>query len=153
MLENINARQKEVASLVDIDRPLVFDVGTLTAWDPDSIVMPKAGTKREDYFRKLARDDVQVVLNKLYATVDKEGTVEIPEPTNILPRGKSLPQPKPPTKWEQFANRKGIKSHKGRDKLVWDEEANKWIPRYGYKKVKHDREKNWATNYKEGQDN
>lgn len=149
VLQNISARQKEVSALADIERPLVFDIGTLTAWDPDSIVIPKAGSKREDYFRQLARDNVQVILNKLYATVDSEGTVEMPEPTTVLPRAKPVPKAKLPTKWEQFAARKGIKSNKNRDKLVWDDEANKWVPRYGFRKVQHDREKNWCTEMKD----
>lgn len=150
VLDNISKRQKETSALTDIDRPLVFDMGLLTAWDPDAIVLPKAGPKREDYFRTLARDDVQVVLNKLYASedteiVEGERVLKLPEPTTVLPRAKPVPKPKPPTKWEQFAKTKGIKSKssKNREKLVYDETTRKWVPRYGYQKVKNDDQKDW----------
>lgn len=150
VLEDISKRQKEATALTDINRPLVIDVGLLTAWDPDSIVLPKAGTKREDYFRKLARDDVQVVLNKLYASeeteiVEGERVLKLPEATTTLPRAKPVPKPKPPTKWEQFAKSKGIKSKsdKNREKLVYDETTRKWVPRYGYNKARNDEQKDW----------
>lgn len=150
VLQNISKRQKEANALTDIDRPLVFDVGLLTAWDPDSIVLPKVGSKREDYFRKLARDDVQVVLNRLYASedteiVEGERVMKLPEPTTILPRARPVPKPKPPTKWEQFAKSKGIQSKKSkkRDKLVYDDTSRKWVPRYGYNRAKNDDQKDW----------
>lgn len=150
VLQNISERQKKASALTDLDRPLVLDTGTLTAWDPDSIVMPKAGEKREEYFRQIARDDVQVILNRLYAMedtalVEGERVLKLPEPTTILPRAKPVPKPKPPTKWEQFAKRKGIQSNSGRDreKKVWDETTRKWVPRYGYGHAKNEEQKDW----------
>lgn len=151
VLQNISDRRKEAAALTDIERPLVLDAGLLTAWDPDSIVMPKAGTNREEYFRNLARDDVQVILNRLYTmegteVVEGERVLNLPEPTTILPRAKSVPKPKPPTKWEQFAHRKGIqsKSSKGREKSLFDEITQKWVPRHGYERAKNQYEKDWC---------
>ena len=65
----------------------------------------------------------------------QEGRVaELPEPTTQLPRAKPLPKPRAPTKWEVFAQRKGITKHK-RSKDVWDEEAGEYKRRFGYKRA------------------
>ncbi len=65
----------------------------------------------------------------------QEGRVaELPEPTTQLPRAKPLPKPRAPTKWEIFAQRKGITKHK-RSKDVWDEEAGEYKRRFGYKRA------------------
>lgn len=147
VLKNISRRQEEITTQTELDRPLTIDMGTLTAWDPGVITLPKAGAKREDHFRNLARDDVQIMLNRLNDAseiVNGERLMELPEPTTKLPRAKPVPKPKPPTKWEQFAKRKGIKSNKEREKLIWDEATRKWVPRYGYKRVQNDRQKNWV---------
>lgn len=151
VLQNISERRKEASAKTDVERPLVLDVGLLTAWDPDSVVMPKAGPKREEYFRNMARDDVQVVLNKLYSmenaeVIEGERYLNLPEPITVLPRAKSVPKPKPPTKWEQFAQRKGIKSKSSKDKekLAFDDTSGEWVPRYGYERAKNQYEKDWC---------
>jgi hypothetical protein len=48
---------------------------------------------------------------------------------------KPLPPPKKETRWEQFAKEKGIQNRK-RSRMVWDEEAQEWRPRWGYKRAK-----------------
>lgn len=58
----------------------------------------------------------------------------LPAPTTPLPRAKPLPKPRAPTKWEQFAQRKGIVKKK-RTKEVWDEQAGEYRRRYGYKRA------------------
>lgn len=45
---------------------------------------------------------------------------ELPLPTTALPREKPLPKPKPLTKWQKFAQQKGIVKKK-RSKLLFDE--------------------------------
>ncbi|OMO81454.1 Ribosomal biogenesis regulatory protein, partial [Corchorus capsularis] len=37
----------------------------------------------------------------------------------------------PPTKWEEFAKKKGIKNRK-KDKVLWDEQTGTWKRRFGY---------------------
>lgn len=149
VLKNISERQKKISNITDVERNLSFDIGNLTVWDSDAITLPKAGPKREEYFKDLARNDVQVVLNKLYSmketeVVEGERVLKLPEPSTVLPRGKSVPMPKPPTKWERFAREKGIKSKtNNRDKLQWDDATRKWVPRYGYNKVKNEEQKDW----------
>lgn len=75
--------------------------------------------------------------------LDEHIVAKLPKPTYQLPRARKLPQPKQLTKWEQFAKEKGIKKKK-KDKKVWDSELDKWVPTYGYQKVKAEKEKNWV---------
>jgi len=65
--------------------------------------------------------------------------VQLPRPTTVLPREKPIPKPKPPTKWELFAARKGITKQK-RSKLVWDEPTGTYKRRWGYDKANDDAE-------------
>ncbi|KAL1059639.1 hypothetical protein V6Z11_1Z021100 [Gossypium hirsutum] len=65
--------------------------------------------------------------------------VKLPPPTTKLPREKPLPKPKPPTKWEEFAKKKGIKKRK-RDKVAWDEQTGTWKRRFGYDSVNDDKD-------------
>ena len=58
----------------------------------------------------------------------------LPPPTTVLPREKPIPKPRPPTKWELFAQRKGITKRK-RSKIEWDESKGEWKRRHGYKKA------------------
>ena len=66
-----------------------------------------------------ARDGVQTLLASLFdlpTTPSEDGPVaQLPPPTTQLPRAKPLPKPKPLTKWEKFANAKGIQK-KRKDK-------------------------------------
>lgn len=150
VLQSISEKQKRLASTLDVERNIDIDVGSLSIWDPDAILLPKAGKEREEYFLKIARDDVQTILNKLYVSEDletREGSkfLKLPPPSTILPRAKMIPQPKAPTKWERFAKSKGIKpkSSNRREKQSWDDNASKWIPRYGYKRAEHEEQKDW----------
>lgn len=56
--------------------------------------------------------------------------VALPAPLTPLPREKPLPKPKPLTKWQRFAQEKGIRKRK-RSKLVFDEEQQEWRRRHG----------------------
>ncbi|KAF3581659.1 hypothetical protein DY000_02029108 [Brassica cretica] len=48
-----------------------------------------------------------------------------------------LPRPKPPTKWEEFALKKGIQKRK-KDKIVYDETTDQFKRRHGYDRVNDD---------------
>lgn len=52
--------------------------------------------------------------------VEDAVVVKLPEPKYILPREKPIPKPKPLTKWQKFANEKGLKKTK-KSKLTWDD--------------------------------
>merc|ERR1711874_210132 len=47
---------------------------------------------------------------------------------------------------------KGIVKKKKKDRLVWDDVVQKWVPQFGYKKVKVDEEKNWCIPLKSNAD-
>ena len=61
----------------------------------------------------------------------------LPKATLILPREKPVPEPKPQTRWEKFAEQKGIENKK-RGRMVWNDETQQWAPRYGYKRANDD---------------
>ena len=48
-----------------------------------------------------------------------------------------VPEPKPQTRWEKFAEQKGIENKK-RGRMVWNDETQQWAPRYGYKRANDD---------------
>jgi hypothetical protein len=37
---------------------------------------------------------------------------------------------------------------KAKSRMVWDDVVKNWVPRFGYKKVKAEEEKNWMMHYK-----
>lgn len=45
-----------------------------------------------------------------------------------------LPKPKAPTRWEKFAEQKGISNTK-RERMVYDELTQEYRPRFGYKRA------------------
>lgn len=57
--------------------------------------------------------------------------LELPLPRYRLPREKPIPEAKPQTKWEKFADMKGIQKRK-RSRMVFDEDAQEYKPRFGY---------------------
>lgn len=60
-----------------------------------------------------------------------------------------VPVPKPPTRWEKFAQIKGIT--KRQTSQVYDEGRQEWRPRYGPKSSKNDPMNDWITELKPGQ--
>ena len=57
----------------------------------------------------------------------KDGVLlTLPAPNIALPRHKPLPTPKPPTKWELFARKKGIGKYSQKPGAAWlDKERRK----------------------------
>lgn len=102
----------------------------------------------EAYLQTNARDGIQGLLNALFAlpsTPSPDGPIaKLPPPTTQLPRAKPLPKPKPLTKWEKFAQEKGI-SHRKKDKAAWDEEKQEWVDRWGWKGKNKQLEEQWLT--------
>jgi regulator of ribosome biosynthesis len=111
-----------------------LDLGNLTAFEQAPVEATKA---RPDYAAIATRVFQSMVkaLFKLPFHVDAQGRIaELPPPTTALPREKPLPKPRPPTKWEIFAQRKGIQKRK-RSNLEFDETSQEWRRRHGYKRV------------------
>ncbi|RHZ67936.1 ribosome biogenesis protein RRS1 [Aspergillus thermomutatus] len=129
--------------------PYTFDLGYLMANDPNPLELPRSEPLNLS-LKATARDGAQSLLNQLLTTCPITSSAQngvlltLPPPTTVLPRHKPLPTPKPPTKWELFARKKGIGKYSNkpgaaladkerRKKLVYDEEKGEWVPRWGYK--------------------
>lgn len=117
---------------------LEYDLGNLMAFDVQSIDSNTFSKGLETTCHSLATSIFQSIARQIFSLPSQPATVgrmvELPTPTTLLPREKPLPKPRPPTKWEIFAQRKGIQKRK-RSKLEWDENAQEWRRRYGYKRV------------------
>jgi regulator of ribosome biosynthesis len=89
------------------------DVGNLLAFNPNHR-FPSAPSSRGELVKEILTEGtklVQEIANKLFnfpSTETNDGPiVQLPPPTTKLPREKHIPRPKPPTKWEEFALKKG----------------------------------------------
>ncbi|KAL8136123.1 ribosome biogenesis regulatory protein homolog [Apium graveolens] len=118
------------------------DLGNLMAFDPHHHF--SSPPSREELVKESLQQGTKLVqaiadsLFSLTSTEDRDGPiVKLPPPTTRLPREKPLPKPRPPTKWEEFAKKKGIKNYK-KDKQVFDEQTGTWKRRYGYDRVNDD---------------
>ncbi len=95
--------------------------------------------EREDVMNSTAQHGVQLLINALMALPGRNTesglVVELPVHEEVrIPRMKLPPQSKPETKWEKFAQAKGITKHK-RSRKVWDDSAQEWRPLWGYKRA------------------
>jgi len=136
----------------EVSKPLELelDLGNMAASDPNQL----EAEVTEEMLVSLARDNTQLLLNAIWS-LDTERVEEVlvakfPPPSTLLPREKPVPKPKPMTKWEKYAKEKGIEKKKKKDRLVWDDVVQKWVPQFGYKKVKVEQEKNWMMEVKGG---
>lgn len=115
-----------------------FDLGNLCVSDPSPVDGQALAKDKEAACSGLATSMVQALVNSLFELpsepADVGRLVELPAPSTRLPREKPIPKPKPPTKWELFAERKGIVKRK-RSKLVLDEASDTFKRRYGYKRA------------------
>ncbi len=131
-----------------------LDLGNLLA----SRTHPIDASKRsdEEYLKEIAREGAQELVSRLFA-LDTEDCdvgilVKLPKGISAFPREKPIPQPKPLTRWQKFADRKGIKKKESRkDRLVWDESSEDWKPRYGSNRA-NNKEDVWMVEHKGGED-
>ncbi|ABN67420.1 predicted protein [Scheffersomyces stipitis CBS 6054] len=149
---------------VTVDKliPNTFDLGNLATFDPNPLDNEKLkdDSQKEQYLASVTRDNVQLLINQILSlpvktTTDTHGSstgqnstmtlIHLPEPTTPLPREKSIPKAKPPTKWEQFAARKGIKAKAKDGKMVYDEATGEWVPKWGYKGKNKDLDSQWLV--------
>jgi len=125
---------------------LELDLGNMLAVDPNQLELP-VNSQCESELLTLARDNIQLLVNSIWQleteVVENVVVAKFPPPTTTLPREKPAPKPKPMTKWEKYAKEKGIEKKKKKDRLVWDDVVQKWVPQFGYKKVQVEQDKNW----------
>ncbi|CAK7267535.1 Rhodanese-related sulfurtransferase [Sporothrix epigloea] len=139
------AVQRAPKLLVAVEKPTpyTFDLGLLLANDANPATVAPAADKdaREASLASIARDGAQALVNQLLTTCRIDRTINdgvllnLPPVATALPREKPVPEPKPPTKWEQFAARKGIKpkTREQRRNLQYNKETNEWERKWGYK--------------------
>ncbi|XP_028766327.1 ribosome biogenesis regulatory protein homolog [Neltuma alba] len=123
--------------LMEAQSHFQVDLGHLMAFNPHHS-FPSQHSSREDLVKECLQKGtelVQAIADSLFhlpSTEDVDGPlVKLPPPVTKLPREKHLPRPKPPTKWELFAQKKGIKKRK-KDKVAYDEQSGTWKRRFGY---------------------
>ncbi|KAJ4903831.1 Ribosome biogenesis regulatory protein-like protein [Raphanus sativus] len=128
---------------METDQIYQVDVGNLLAFNSNHR-FPAAPSSREELVKECVTEGtklVQAIADTLFnfpSTETSDGPlVQLPPPTTKLPREKHLPRPKPPTKWEEFALKKGIQKRK-KDKIVYDETTDKFKRRHGYDRVNDD---------------
>lgn len=113
---------------------LTYSLRHLAAFDISPI-------SKKDNLAAVARDNIQFLVNKVFAlpqAKSEEGPLAILPPESEgfrLPREKPLPKKKVQTRWERFAQEKGIVKQK-RGRMVFDEVSKDWVPRWGYKSIK-----------------
>ncbi|KAH0709986.1 hypothetical protein KY284_011413 [Solanum tuberosum] len=122
-----------------------LDVGNLMASYPYHS-FASTPSSREELVKECLQEGTKLVqaiadaLFNLPSTESPDGPlVQLPQPTTRLPREKPLPRPKPPTKWEVFAKKKGIQKRK-KDKVVFDDQTGSWKRRHGYDRVNDDKD-------------
>lgn len=124
-----------------------LDVGTMLCSDPNDLDEEEFKNNKDNYLKDLTRDNTQLLINAIWELpterVDECIVAKLPAPTTTLPRLRKPPGPKPLTKWEKFAKEKGIKKKK-KDKKVFDEVLDKWVPTYGYKRADAEKQRDWV---------
>jgi regulator of ribosome biosynthesis len=136
---------------------LQYDLHHMVATDSqpvDEDIKQLSIIARNERLLASARDNAQLLFNRLFQ-LDKQDSNEgllavlpdtdIQDPGSVesfLPRFRPVPTKKKSTRWEQFANEKGIKNRK-RDRMVWDEQSQSMKPRWGYGRANDDT-KDWA---------
>ncbi|KAF3075104.1 hypothetical protein TsFJ059_003483 [Trichoderma semiorbis] len=136
--------------VVEKPTPYTFDLGHLLAEDPNPVTLNHSSLDQS--LAELARDGAQSLINQLLTTCPLKSTSDgvlltLPQPATRLPREKPVPQPKPPTKWERFAAKKGIKAktREARRNLAYDEESGEWKRKWGYKGLNKKGEDDWLV--------
>ncbi|XP_067118579.1 ribosome biogenesis regulatory protein homolog [Centruroides vittatus] len=150
LLQEDNVRNISVEKAIELE----FDIGNILGSDKNPVNLQKLRNDTDNYIISLARDNTQLLINKIWELpterYEDAVVVKLPDPTTRLPREKPLPKPKPLTKWKEYAKKKGINKRK-KEKLVWDETAKEWKPRWGYKS-KDNTSNDWVIEIPENAD-
>ena len=133
-----------------IDATVTYDLYNLAAFNHAPLK-----DSSEKFIKENTQYVTQLLVNKIFdcqvENTDEGPVAILPNESRTLPREKPVPQPKPLTKWEQFAASKGIQNKK-KERMIWDEERQQYLPRYGYKRKKEGIEEYGVVEIKNGQD-
>lgn len=134
---------KKIARSMKEDN-LAYDLKHLTATDITPI-------NDSADIKQISTSNVQLLVSQIFQ-LPREQTDSGPivrldklEFVEQMPRKMPLPKPKVKSRWDIFAEERGI-SKKKRSRLVWDEAAKDWVPRWGANSAKHRADKqNWLV--------
>ncbi|KAA8499246.1 Ribosome biogenesis regulatory protein-like [Porphyridium purpureum] len=133
-----------------------MDLGNMSLtslWDSEALAASLAACEHDERHAQLgalSTSDVEQLVQALFVlprdtkhrTPGHAGThgvlVSLPPASTPLPREKPIPRPRELTKWEKFSREKGIAPRKKRERMLYDEEAGEYRPRFGYKRVGYD---------------
>ncbi|KAM7542542.1 hypothetical protein Aperf_G00000013541 [Anoplocephala perfoliata] len=119
------------------DRRLLasFDLGNLL-YEDKAPLDPKE--INQSYIRELSLNCTHHFLQEFFKLPTEvfDGTQVsiLPEPLFRLPREKPAPRKREMTRWERFAQMKGIRKKK-KSRKIWDEVTQSWKPRWGKDRV------------------
>lgn len=122
-----------------------IDLGNLMAYT--NLDLPVKRAKDNAYLLSIASEHTQHLMNQLCqlpseASAEFGRLIVLPTPDTRVPREKPIPKEKPMTRWEKFAQQKGLKKRK-RDKLIYDDEHDEWRERFGKNRA-NDKGTQWA---------
>ena len=138
LLGGAEALAQSAARLQGGEDAFEIDAGNLMIVDPSPL--DKEGMKGDVNTAcvAMATSMTQALVAHLFSLPSKPAAVgrfvDLPTPTMRTPRHKPLPKPKVPTRWEKFAQEKGIVKRK-KEKYVFDENTSEWRRRHGYQRV------------------
>lgn len=156
-----DSKSEKLPITVSKPTPYTFDLGNILVNDPNPLELPTSQSL-DTSLQAIARDGTQSLLNQLLTTCQITSNaangvlLNLPPPATTLPRHKPLPTPKPPTKWELFARKKGIGKYSSkpgaaladkerRKNLVYDEASGEWVPKWGYKGKNKEADNQWLV--------
>jgi regulator of ribosome biosynthesis len=89
----------------------------------------------------VAREAIEALVRAIFSLPTEsteDGKVAVlPAPVYTMPRAKPIPKERAATKWEKYAKEKGIQKKKSRDRLVWNEARQEYLPRFGARSAKN----------------
>jgi regulator of ribosome biosynthesis len=90
---------------------------------------------------EVAREAIEALVRAVFSLPTEsteDGKVAVlPAPVYTMPRAKPIPKERAATKWEKYAKEKGIQKKKSRDRLVWNEARQDYLPRFGARSAKN----------------
>lgn len=170
MADTITTKSTLPSPHVSKPTPYLHHPSYLSTTDPNPLppttsLLALSPSTLEATLLPLARDATQSLLTHLLTspttTITPTPTsllMTLPptNPTPLLPRRLPLPVPKPPTKWETFARKKGIGKYgsntsggaaltERKKNLVYDEQSGEWVRKWGYKGKNQREEGEWLV--------
>mmetsp|Transcript_27878 Transcript_27878/g.28147 ORF Transcript_27878/g.28147 Transcript_27878/m.28147 type:complete len:348 (+) Transcript_27878:233-1276(+) len=133
---------------------LTYDIYNLVCCDYHTLRVPDDENCEATILQAAARA-TQLLVKKIFECPTESSLAGplaiLPEPIFVLPREKRIPEPKPLTKWERFAQEKNIKNRK-KERMLYDESTGEYRPRFGYKGMNRGIEDQPIVEVKDGQD-